>query len=131
MLKITAVGRLGQNAKHSTLQNGTDICSFSLACDVGFGDNKQTVWLDVAKFGKGADGLSKLLSKGDPVTVVGDLSTREHDGKTYLKCRADEVALQGGKREGNARPDDKDTWGHGEPAKQSYYDSEDDSGVPF
>jgi single-strand DNA-binding protein len=28
--------------------------------------------------------------------VAGDLSTREHDGKTYLTVRADQVTLLGG-----------------------------------
>lgn len=103
MLKVIAAGRLGKNAEHRTTQGGTDICSFTVACDVGFGDNKSTVWVDVAKFGKGAEGLSKYLSKGDSVTVVGDLTTREYEGKTYLQVRADEVVLQGGgKREGGS-----------------------------
>lgn len=103
MLKVIIAGRLGRNAEHRSTQGGTDICSFPVACDVGWGDNKSTVWIDVAKFGKGAEGLSKYLHKGDAVTVVGDLSTREHEGKTYLNCRADEITLQGGgARTGNA-----------------------------
>ena len=100
MLKVFAAGRVGQDAKHTTTQGGTDICSFSLACDVGFGDNKQTVWLDVAKFGKGAEGLSRYVKKGNQLTVSGNLSLREHDGKTYLKVQADDVALQGGNSSG-------------------------------
>ena len=100
MLQVFAAGRVGQDAKHTTTQGGTDICSFSLACDVGFGDNKQTVWLDVAKFGKGAEGLSRYVKKGNQLTVSGNLSLREHDGKTYLKVQADDVALQGGNSSG-------------------------------
>lgn len=96
MLKVIIAGRLGKNAEHRKLQNGTDVCSFSVATDVGWGDNKHTVWVDVAKFGKGAEGLTRYLTKGTSVTVVGDLSTREHEGKTYLNCRADDIALQGG-----------------------------------
>jgi len=100
MLKVTMAGRLGRNAEYRTTQSGTQICSFAVACDVGWGENKKTVWLDVAKFGKGAEGLSKILNKGDAVTVIGDLSTREHEGKTYLNCRADDVAFQGGQKGG-------------------------------
>jgi len=32
------------------------------------------------------------------VTVSGDLSTREHEGKTYLTIRVAEVTLQGGEQ---------------------------------
>lgn len=95
MLKVTLAGRVGKDAEARSTQDGTDICSFSVACDIGWGDNKRTLWVDVAKFGKGAKGLADYVKKGDPITVVGDLSTREHDGKTYLNCRADEIALQG------------------------------------
>ena len=103
MLKIIIAGRLGKDAQHRTTQTGTDICSFTVACDVGWGENKSTQWVDVAKFGKGAEGLSRYLKKGDPVTVTGDLTTREHEGKTYLNCRADDVALQGGKSSGGGQ----------------------------
>lgn len=97
MLKTFFAGRVGKNAEHRTTQGGTDICSFSVACDTGYGENKSTVWIDVAKFGKGAAGLTRYIRKGDPITVSGDLTTKEHNGKTYLQCRADEIALQGGK----------------------------------
>lgn len=94
MLKVMIAGRVGKDAQHRTTQGGTDICSFTVACDVGFGENKSTVWVDVAKFGKGAEGLARFIRRGDPITVSGDLATREYEGKTYLTCRADEVALQ-------------------------------------
>lgn len=96
MLKVILAGRLGRDAQHKTTQGGTDLCSFAVACDVGFGDNKQTYWVDVTKWGKGAQGLTNILRKGSAVTVIGELSTREHDGKTYLQCRADDVSIQGG-----------------------------------
>jgi single-strand DNA-binding protein len=96
MLKAILAGRLGRDAQHKTTQGGTDLCSFAVACDVGYGDNKQTYWVDVTKWGNGAKGLAGILRKGSAVTVVGELSTREHDGKTYLQCRADDVTIQGG-----------------------------------
>lgn len=126
MLKVVIAGRLGRNAEHRRTQDGTDICSFPVACDVGWGENKRTIWLDVAKFGKGAEGLSKHLNKGDPVTVMGDLSTREHEGKTYLNCRADEVTLQGSKGDGRGerkRPYD-------EPVGNDYSDMDSEQ-IPF
>lgn len=96
MLKVTVAGRLGRDAEYRTLQDGTGICSFAVAADVGFGDKKKTYWVDVAKFGKGAEGLSKILRKGSSVAVTGELGTREHQGKTYLQCRADDLTILGG-----------------------------------
>ena len=118
MFKATVAGRVGKDADYRTTDGGTDVCSFSVAADVGFGDNKKTVWVDVAKFGKGARGLSGYVRKGDPITVVGDITTREHNGKTYLNMRADDVALQGsGDQRGerkrgydDAPQDESDDW---------------------
>ena len=128
MLKAIIAGRLGRDAEHRTTQGGTDICSFSVACDVGYGENKTTVWVDVAKFGAGASGLARILSKGDSVTVVGDLKTREHNGKTYLDCRADEIALQGG--QGGERTKPQSDRQAGEQGG-SNYDDLDDEIPPF
>ena len=95
MLIVTATGNLGKDAVAKSTQNGKDFCSFPVAATIGWGDKKQTVWLDVTKWGEGSQGLAKLLRKGTKVTVIGELSTREHEGKTYLQCRATDVALQG------------------------------------
>lgn len=95
MLRLTIAGRLGRDAEHKQTQNGTDLCSFSVAADVGFGDNKQTYWVDVTKWGKGSQGLAGILRKGSAVAVTGELTTHENNGKTYLKCRADDVTILG------------------------------------
>lgn len=97
MFQISLAGRLGRDAEYRQMQRGDgELCQFSVACDVGFGDSKKTMWVDVTRWGKGAKGLADILSKGDSVAVTGELSTREHDGKTYLQCRADRVTLLGG-----------------------------------
>ena len=95
MLQLTVAGRLGRDAEHKPVGDSA-VCSFAVAADVGFGDRKQTYWVDVSKWGKGAQGLANILTKGTAVAVTGELTTREHNGKTYLQCRADTVTLLGG-----------------------------------
>jgi len=95
MLIVTLAGNLGRDAEFKTTQSGAEMCSFGVGVTVGYGDNKSTVWVDVTKWGKGAQGLAGILRKGSKVAVSGELSTREHNGKTYLQCRADHVAIQG------------------------------------
>lgn len=95
MLNLTVAGRLGRDAEHKTTQGGTDLCSFSVAADIGFGDNKTTVWVDVTKWGKGAEGLARILRKGSSVAATGEMSLREHNGKTYVQLRADNVTILG------------------------------------
>lgn len=95
MLHVIIAGNLGKDATAKSTQAGKDFCSFPVAATIGWGDKKQTIWIDVTKWGEGSQGLAKLLRKGAKVTVIGELSTREHEGKTYLQCRATDVALQG------------------------------------
>lgn len=110
---VTVTGNLGRDAVHKTTQNGTELCSFPVADEAGYGDNKQTLWFDVTNWGKGSEGLARILRKGSKVTVIGELTTREHEGKTYLQCNAASVKImstpdsgQGGQRNDTPPPQD-------------------------
>lgn len=129
MIVVTCAGNVGKDAEHKTTQGGAEFCRFSLAGTVGYGDNKQTVWFDVTKWGKGSEGLSRILLKGTKVTVSGELSQREHEGKTYLQIRADHIALQG---ERMAQTGHRNTNGMGtrDNLNDAPFDDDSDS-VPF
>ena len=71
MLHLSLAGNLGRDAEHKTTQSGQDLCSFAVAVNVGFGENKSTVWVDVTRWGKGAEGLARILRKGSKVAVIG------------------------------------------------------------
>ena len=107
-------GNVGKDAEFKTTQSGDPFCRFSVAVTTGWGDRKATTWWDVTRWGKGAEKLAPMLTKGTKVAVSGEISTREHDGKTYLQIRADHVTLQGGApaQGGNQRQQD-DGWGGG------------------
>jgi single-strand DNA-binding protein len=128
MLILTLAGNVGKDAQHKQTQSGTDICSFSVGVSTGYGENKTTTWVDVTKWGKGAEGLARILRKGSKVAVSGELSTREHNGKTYIQCRADTVTIMGtpqGQRD-NDRP-----YSSGGEVGGGGYDDLDDSIPPF
>lgn len=127
MINLTIAGRLGRDASYKQTQGGAELCSFPVAADIGYGDSKQTIWVDVTRWGKGAQGLSDILRKGSAVAVTGELSTREHDGKTYLQCRADKVTILGGTGERKASYDSNTGQGGG----GNVADDLDDSDIPF
>lgn len=95
MISVTAAGRIGKDAE--TRKVGTDtVTGFSLS----HGEKKKdgtwdNIWLDCSIFGKRGQALEKYLKKGGQVTVVGSLTKREKDGKTYLGVRVDHIELQG------------------------------------
>ncbi len=127
MKSIAIAGNLGRDAEHKTTQSGQELCSFSVAVDDGYGENKGTLWFDVTKWGKGTQGLAGILRKGSKVAVSGELSTRDHGGKTYLQVRANDVTIQGTPG-GNQQAQDSGSQGGGDisPKGESWADDLDD-----
>lgn len=96
MKAITIAGNIGKDAVVRTTQGGDRITGWSVAVEDGFGQNKRTLWFDCSWFGGRGEKLAQYLTKGSKITVSGDFSTREHEGKTYLQVRVNDVTLQGG-----------------------------------
>ena len=113
------------------LPNGDPICSFSVADSMG--KDKPTIWWNCSLFGKRAEALSQYLTKGQQVTVIGNVTEREwtdKDGgkRKSMDVRVSDVALMGGKREAAPaapRPAAKPA------AAGSGFDDMDDSSIPF
>lgn len=131
MLILTLAGNLGRDAEHKTTQNGTELCTFSVGVSTGYGENKATTWVDVTKWGKGSEGLARILRKGSKVAVSGEMSTREHNGKTYIQCRADHVTVQGTPQGGERREPDGSQGHAGGFGGDSYPQGDLDDDIPF
>lgn len=105
MNSICIAGQLGKDAEIRYLPDGTPVCAFSVAD--GQGRDKPTIWWNASLFGKRAESLAPYLTKGQAVTITGTVSEREWTDKDGQKrksmdVRVNDVALQGGKREGEA-----------------------------
>ncbi len=122
MKTITIAGNVGQDARLKTLDSGDSVLNFSVAVEDRQGREKKTLWFDCAMWGKRADSVAQYVTKGSKVAVSGDLSTREHEGKTYLTVRVAELTLQGGKTD--AAP----SYGAGSPPTAF---PDDDNDIPF
>jgi single-strand DNA-binding protein len=115
MKNIVLAGRLTKDAELRRTQGGDPVLGFSVAVDDRSGKEKRTLFFSCSMWGTRGSALEPHLKKATSVTVSGDFSTREHDGKTYLEVRVNDVTLQGGKPEA-------------QPAKQPELDSDE---VPF
>lgn len=128
---LCVTGNLGRDAEVRQA-GGSSVCSFSVAMTAGYGDKKQTIWLDCSLWGKQAEGaLPSYLTKGQQVALTGELSTREHEGKTYLQLRVSTIDLIG-KREDSQQSQSapQHTPAQQAPAQQPDYSSF-DSDIPF
>lgn len=100
MKAITIAGNIGKDAEVRSTTNGDKVTSWTVAVPDRTTNEKGTMWFDCTLWGKRGESLAPYLTKGGKVSVSGELSTREHNGKTYLTIRADQVTLLGGKPEG-------------------------------
>lgn len=97
---ITIAGRLGKDAEIRTTPAGKSYAKFSVADDQG--RDKNAIWWDCALWGERGEKLAQYLRKGSQVTVSGTVSEREYEGKKYYDVRVNDVALQGGRQDGEA-----------------------------
>lgn len=96
MNTLSLTGRVGRDAELLDA-GGTPVLNFPVATDTGFGDRKKTMWLNAALWGKRAQAMAEMLSKGQFVALTGELSQREYekDGqtRTSLELRVNEIDL--------------------------------------
>lgn len=120
----TFTGNLGKDCRKSSTQGGAAVCGFTVAVKSGYGDKAQTLWVDCTLWGKKAEGgLPDYLVKGQQVAVSGELGMREHEGKTYLTCRVENIDLIG-------KPSSQPQQGAGKPDPDPGFDQFDDD-IPF
>lgn len=76
MIQGFMVGRLGKDAELHYTKAGDPVCSFSIACQNGFGDRAKTIWIDCSLWGDRAKSLTQYLLKGKEISVQGELDVR-------------------------------------------------------
>lgn len=133
MNNFNFTGNLGNDCRQGQAGQ-TAVVNFSVAVKSGYGQNEQTIWVDCALFGNRANALAPYLTKGQTVAVSGELGTREHNGKTYITCKVNDVTLVGGKpqQQGQQQQQAPQAWGQQQPAQQfaNQQPVKDDS-IPF
>jgi single-stranded DNA-binding protein len=120
--QITIIGNLGADAERKRIGDN-DVCNLRVGCKVGYGDRAVSTWWDVSVWGKPAEWAAELR-KGDAVTVMGEVTAREHDGKTYMGVRASTVraherresssSQRGDRGNGSQRGNNGGGWGGGQ-----------------
>ena len=123
MQSITVTGGLGRDAELKQTQGGDSILSFSVGSSQGYGDKKSTNWFRCTVWGKRGASIAQYLTKATKVTVQGELTIGEYDGKAQFDIRVNEVEWQ----RNDAPRQAADT-----PAQGGSWDDTDlDDSVPF
>jgi single-strand DNA-binding protein len=124
------IGRIGKDAVTRFTQAGKAVTGWPLAVDVGFGEDKKTLWIDCNMWGERGQKVCEYIRKGDRIGVAGELGTREHDGKTYVTLNVRELTLLGNKQD---KPDNSGAGSARAPqqAQQQQTDGFEDSEIPL
>lgn len=99
---INAIGNIGQDAELRFLPNATPVAQFSFALTSGYGDKQVTTWLRCSLFGKRAETLAPMLTKGTKIGITGELTNKPYTDKNgndkySLDVRVNDVTLLGKK----------------------------------
>jgi single-strand DNA-binding protein len=133
------VGAVGRDAEVRYTASNQAVLNVTVACNVGYGDKQQTLWVRVALWRNSVDKLAPYLKKGQQCFISGELTQREYqanDGttKTSLELNANILDLVGGKRESEGAQEQRPQQRPAKPAQQqhdNFGDPYDDSEIPF
>ncbi|MBQ2931794.1 MAG: single-stranded DNA-binding protein [Clostridia bacterium] len=91
MNKAILMGRLTRDPELRHTGSGTPVCSFTVAIDNGYGDNRSTDFINCVAWNKTAEFVEKYFTKGRMIIVVGRIQTRTWEGQDGKKNYATEV----------------------------------------
>lgn len=126
MNKVIISGRTTADIELKATQTGKSVASFTVAVDTGFGENKQTSFLDVIAWEKMAELVSQYVHKGNKVLICGRLQARTWEDKDGKKRKATEIVaneiefIEAKKSDAAPAPNDS-----------NYTEIADDSDLPF
>ena len=102
MLNVVAImGRLVADPELRTTTQGTNVCSFRIACDRNFarqGEQRQADFIDIVAWRQQAEFVSKYFQKGSLIAIEGSLQSRQYQDKngnnrTAIEVNCDEVSF--------------------------------------
>ena len=112
MLTMTIAGNVGRDAELRRTQGGDAVLGFSLAVDMGkdkSGAKRPTEWIKCSIWGKRADSLSGMITKGTKLVLTGRPGVDVYEGKGSLTLSVDGLTFMGG----GERRDESDAHGAG------------------
>lgn len=128
MLNVVAImGRLVADPELRTTTQGTNVCSFRIACDRNFarqGEQRQADFIDIVAWRQQAEFVSKYFQKGSLIAIEGSLQSRQYQDKngsnrTAVEVVANNISFAGSKRQdGQSAPSyEQQTANHVQQAK--------------
>ena len=75
------MGRMTSTPELKTTPKGVSVTSFSIAVDRGYGDNKQTDFINIVGWRQTAEFICKYFTKGSRIVIEGSIQTRKYQDR--------------------------------------------------
>ena len=76
---VVMSGNLASDPSIKATQNGKEMCTFRLAVNTSYGENKKASFFHIVTFGKTATNCDRFLAKGRKVLVRGRIETGSYE----------------------------------------------------
>ena len=114
--KIVTIGNLTRDPEVRYTASGKAVCTFSIAVNDGYGENKKAYFFPVVVWNKSAEACGNSLHKGSKVAVTGKLTNRQYDNSEGKKVTVFEIVADAfggvefldGKKQGGSQPNEID-----------------------
>lgn len=98
MNKVILNGNLVRDMEVRQTKGGTDVGEFTIANNVGYGDNQKTTFVKCTIFGARVEALEKYLVKGAGVLIDGSLEINNYEAedktwKTFVNIVVDGLEI--------------------------------------
>lgn len=115
MMNTYAIGRVGAMPELKQTKTGVPVCTFSLAVDTGYGENKATTWLRCTAWRKQAEVVAQYVQKGQELFVEGTpkataWSSKDGSAKANLELTLNNLKFVGPKMVADTQAT-QDQWG--------------------
>jgi len=95
---VQLIGHLGSNPEIKKLETGTMLATVNIATHESYKDAKgeyvdQTTWHRLVGWGKLAETMEKIMTKGREVAIRGKLVNRSYDDKNGIKRYVTEIKI--------------------------------------
>lgn len=93
--RVTLVGNIGREPEAKYAQNGSAVTSFSVATTIRWNQDgewkEKTEWHNIVAYGKIAETIASIASKGDKCFIEGKIQTRQWETKDGEKRYTTEI----------------------------------------
>lgn len=95
---VQITGHIGKDIRVMTFDNGNKKASLSLASNSAYKNSsgetiKHTDWFNLVAWGKTAEQMSEMLTKGNEISIEGRLTTRSYTDKSGQNKTITEIVV--------------------------------------